>query len=61
MSLATREILKEKVLTIVEEMIKGKGARKKKILLGAKNLNFFFFFCFTFIFFNFLLLFFFSL
>jgi hypothetical protein len=35
MSLATREILKEKVLTIVEEMIKGKGARKKKILLGA--------------------------
>jgi hypothetical protein len=34
MSIATREILKEKVLTIVEQMIKGKGPRKKKILLG---------------------------
>jgi hypothetical protein len=30
MSIATREILKEKVLTIVEQMIKGKGPRKKK-------------------------------
>jgi hypothetical protein len=37
MSIATREILKEKVLTIIEKMIKGKGPRKKKILLGANR------------------------
>jgi hypothetical protein len=34
MFIATRKILKEKVLTIVERTIKGKGPRKKKILLG---------------------------
>jgi hypothetical protein len=32
MFIVTHKILKEKVLTIVEEMIKGKGARKKKNL-----------------------------
>jgi hypothetical protein len=39
MSIATREILKEKVLTIVEQMIKRKGPRKKKKKKNLARVN----------------------